>query len=475
MTRSLRLPRRAALPAVALLLLAGPSFGGTIRVGPGGSIAEAIERAEPGSLIEVEPGVYHEALVVDTPNLTLRGLVRGRERPVLDGKGELNDAVIASGSPFTMTGFEVRHYKGNGVTTQGVDGVFLSDLVIDDTGLYGVYPVQSHNITVTHSTVTRISDAAIYVGESNEALVAYNEVHDNVAGIEIENTNDAVVRDNLVHGNTAGILVFVLPNKVQKEGKRTRVHDNWVVRNNLPNFGDPDAIVGQLPHGLGIMVMGADDTVVEDNWVKGHASLGILVNRLAPEHSAKDPALEPLPDRNEVGFNYLLDNGAAPHAFLVEAVGGGADLAWDGTGEGNCADLPDGVTTAGASLPPCEGGGVGPATAPQAAPAPSASRTVPALPEGADAVVRIQGMRYEPKHVEVKRGQTVTWVNLDGVTHTVTSGDGTTPLHAPLASPFLFKGEAWRFTFAEAGRYEYLCLPHLDQAPMREATVTVVE
>jgi plastocyanin len=70
-------------------------------------------------------------------------------------------------------------------------------------------------------------------------------------------------------------------------------------------------------------------------------------------------------------------------------------------------------------------------------------------------------------------GQTVTWVNEDGVTHTVTSGQGTTPVRGPLASPFLAKGEVYSHTFAEPGRYEYLCLPHIGQIGMREATVTV--
>jgi nitrous oxidase accessory protein NosD len=146
----------------------------SLRVRSGESIAAALELATPGTVVEVEPGIYHEALVVDTPNVTLRGIVRGAERPVLDGRGALNDGVIASGSPFTMTGFAVRHYKGNGVSTQGVDGVFLTDLVIDDTGLYGVYPVQSRNISITHCTAHR--DAAIYVGESQGALVAMNYV-----------------------------------------------------------------------------------------------------------------------------------------------------------------------------------------------------------------------------------------------------------------------------------------------------------
>jgi len=479
-------PPRRPVPGALLLLLAflpfavAPAAAARVhRVEAGGSIA-AVAAAKAGDVIEVEPGVYHEALAIDTPNLTLRGIVRGDARPVLDGRGELNDGVIASGSPFTMTGFGVRHYKGNGVTAQGVDGVFLSDLVIDDTGLYGVYPVQSSDVTVTHTTVTRISDAAIYVGESNRALVAYNEVYDNVAGIEIENTNDAVVRDNLARDNTAGILVFVLPNKVQKEGRRTRVHDNWVVRNNTENFGDPNAIVGQLPKGLGIMVMGADDTVVENNQVKGNQSVGILVIRLAAEHADKDPKLEPFSDRTEIGFNYLSGNGGDPHPFIQEVLGGGGDLGWDGTGEANCADASDAARLAGRPLPACGGEGArdADAVAPSAGTASSPAEEGAARPEAlaeADAVVTIRGMRYEPKHLRVQPGQTVAWVNRDGVTHTVTSGRGTTPLHEPLASPFLARGETWAYTFDEAGRYEYLCLPHLGQAPMREATVTVAE
>ena len=474
------------VPFVSLVLVLGAgvtSGAGTIRVKAGESIAAALEQAEAGTTVEVEPGVYHEALTVDTPGITLRGIVKGQARPVLDGRGELNDGVIASGSPFTMTGFGVRHYKGNGVSAQGVDGVVFSDLVVDDTGLYGVYPVQSRNVNITHCTITRVVDAAIYVGESNHALVAYNEVHHNVAGIEIENTNDAIVRDNLAYENTAGILVFVLPGKMQKEGKRTRVFRNWVIRNNTPNFGDPNSIVGKLPQGLGIMVMGADDTIVEDNQVKDNESMGLSVIRLGKQDAQKDERLEPFADRNQIRFNYVLENGRNPNPTIVEQVGTGGDFAWDGTGEGNCASLPDEAARAGTPLPPCPE-----ATEPEAAtgvegtpalgaepvqPAPGPGASEPAvIPEGST-VVRIQGMRYQPKHVAIAAGETVTWVNEDGVTHTVTSGQGVLPTQGPLASPFLAKGQLYSHTFAEPGRYEYLCLPHLDQAGMREATVTV--
>jgi parallel beta-helix repeat protein len=459
------------------LALALPASAETLRVRSGQSIAAALEAAQPGDVVEVEPGTYHEALTVDTPNLTLRGIVRGPERPILDGQSTLNDGVIASGSPFTMTGFAIRHYKGNGVSTQGVDGVFLTDLVIDDTGLYGVYPVQSRNITVTHCTVTRIRDAAIYVGESVGALVAMNYVHHNVAGIEIENTDDAEVRDNLAVANTAGILVFVLPGKVRKQGVGTRVHRNWVVGNNTPNFGDPEAIVGQLPHGIGILVMGADDTVVEDNQVRENVSLGIALTRLAEEHAKKDPALEPMTDRARIAANHLDANGTASHPTIAKSYGGGGDFGWDGTGTGNCADLADGARTVGAPIPACPelASAPAPGHGAHAAAPPAAVPLPPPDLSGAAAVVHIRGMRFEPRHVTVKAGETVVWVNEDNLVHTVTSGAGTQPTHTPLSSSFLTRGQTFRHTFGEAGRHEYLCLPHLDQATMRGATVTVEE
>ena len=77
-----------------LALCTGPASAESLRVRSGESIAAALEQAPPGAVIEVEPGLYHEALIVDTPNITLRGIVRGPERPVLDGRGSLNAGLV---------------------------------------------------------------------------------------------------------------------------------------------------------------------------------------------------------------------------------------------------------------------------------------------------------------------------------------------------------------------------------------------
>ena len=245
--------------------------------------------------------------------------------------------------------------------------------------------------------------------------------------------------------------------------------------NNTPNFGDPESIVGGLPHGIGILLMGADDTLVENNEVRENASLGIALTRLSEENAKKDPPLEPMTDGARVVSNYLDQNGTAPDPSITKGYGGGGDFGWDGTGTGNCADLADGARTVGAPITACtESAEVAPMShAEHEAGAATAGALAPPDLSGADAVVHIRGMRFEPRHVSVKPGQTVVWVNDDNVIHTVTSGVGTQPSHTPLSSSFLTRGQTFRHTFDDKGTYEYLCLPHLDQAAMRGATVTV--
>jgi plastocyanin len=70
-----------------------------------------------------------------------------------------------------------------------------------------------------------------------------------------------------------------------------------------------------------------------------------------------------------------------------------------------------------------------------------------------------------PNPVEVKVGETVTWVNDDSDRHTVTSKDGI------FDSGMMGKGQSFRFTFDKEGEYPYFCSPH----PGMVGTVVVTE
>jgi len=341
---------RSADPGVPAPLpspLAAPSTGParTIRVRGGETIQAAVDAARPGDTIEVEPGTYRESVLVDIDGITLRGLMDGGRRAVLDGDGERTDAVIASGHRFTIEGFAVRNYTSNGIIVHGATGVVFRDLQVENTGLYGVYPVECKDVLVERVLVTGARDAAIYVGQSRDIVVRDNEVRGNVTGIEIENSTNALVEGNHAHDNTGGILVFLLPNNPSKTGSDTRVVRNRVIGNNHANFGDPGSIVSQVPVGSGVFIMAADRTEVSDNEIRDNDSFGIAVVSLAqafPKGTAFD--VGPVPEGNVIHGNRMAGNGKNPAASIREVGGAGLDILWDGSGWDNVFEEPGAKT-----------------------------------------------------------------------------------------------------------------------------------
>jgi plastocyanin len=69
--------------------------------------------------------------------------------------------------------------------------------------------------------------------------------------------------------------------------------------------------------------------------------------------------------------------------------------------------------------------------------------------------VVIDNLAFNPSTLQVQPGTEVTWTNLDGVDHTVTSTDGNFT-----SSGILSNGENYTVTFNEAGEYPYFCTIH---------------
>jgi polygalacturonase len=123
-------------------------------VRPGQSIQAAVERCQAGDRVLLEPGVYRETVVIDVDGVTLTGINRNGERPVLDGGGTLADAVQGSGGNLVIEGITIRNYVGNGIMISKASNVTFRNLVIEDSGLYGVYPVECTGVLVEGCTVS---------------------------------------------------------------------------------------------------------------------------------------------------------------------------------------------------------------------------------------------------------------------------------------------------------------------------------
>ena len=67
--------------------------------------------------------------------------------------------------------------------------------------------------------------------------------------------------------------------------------------------------------------------------------------------------------------------------------------------------------------------------------------------------VVIEGVKYEPDTLTVKRGETVVWVNKDPFPHTVTA-------KGAFDSRDIGAGKSWKYIARKSGEYAYICTLH---------------
>ncbi|MFB5620308.1 MAG: plastocyanin/azurin family copper-binding protein, partial [Nitrosopumilus sp.] len=81
--------------------------------------------------------------------------------------------------------------------------------------------------------------------------------------------------------------------------------------------------------------------------------------------------------------------------------------------------------------------------------------------ENAVDIVGLESPFYVPNMIKVTSGQTITFDNVDGNQHTVTSvKSGTTEYDGRFDSSLLQPGEKFDLTLNEKGTYDYFCALH---------------
>jgi cytochrome c peroxidase len=310
----------------------------TIVVQAGESVQTAVDRARPGDIIEVPYGIYHERVVIDINDITLRGIPNeAGEWPIFDGEGVLTEGVIASGNNFTVGNLHVRNYTDNGVLVEGVTGVHFHDIFAENVGTYGVYPVRSTNVLIERVEVTGVDDAGVYAGQCENVIVRDSVVYGNVLGIELENTIGGEIYNNHTYDNTVGIFVVLLPQLTSKISANTLVYENIVEDNNHENFAPPGAIAGIAPSGVGILLLATDNAEVYHNEIRNNKTTGVAVFSLTSTGAfdINEIDIGPLPEGNWVHSNTYENNGYDADPFVRDLGIPTADILWDGTGMDN--------------------------------------------------------------------------------------------------------------------------------------------
>lgn len=336
------------------------------------TITEAIERAKPGTTIEVAPGVYREALNIDVEGVTLRGV--DRNAVVLDGEHKLTNGASVVANNVAIENMTIRNYLQNGIVFNGVSaatasghagagvtygtddavltGYRVSYVTTYNNGLYGIYAFASRNGLIEYSLASGHPDSGLYVGQCrpcNVAIINSVAVNNAIGYYGTNASGGVVVARSTFSNNRLGLA----PNSQDME-KLAPQAEATIVGNVVTNNDNPDA--PPIPEGFfgsGIAVGGGTKNVILRNRVSGHARAGIELLKL------KDYA----PENNRIEGNVLSDNGV-DILFAVAGATGSAGNCFSGN------DFTLSVPTDIETLMPCGGAAVdfampsGPSTAP---------------------------------------------------------------------------------------------------------------
>jgi plastocyanin len=104
----------------------------------------------------------------------------------------------------------------------------------------------------------------------------------------------------------------------------------------------------------------------------------------------------------------------------------------------------------------------------------SAAASPVASPPAAVTIQMTTQLRFDPDHVTIKVGETITWVNDSILPHTATGDPAQNPVASshpdyvqlpdgaePWGSKLLQPGESYSHTFLTPGEYHYICIPHV--------------
>ncbi|MEC5143651.1 parallel beta-helix domain-containing protein [Chitinophaga sp. 212800010-3] len=263
-----------------------------LNFGPGDEtkIAEAFLSLTDSSSITLKEGKYKfdNLSIAQTKHILLQGA--GPDKTILDFSAQSQGGEgirVTDVKGFTIDGMTLQDSKGDLIKINKCENVVITNLhaiwsTSDSTsGGYAIYPVMCRKVLVENCYAQGASDAGIYVGQTDSAIVRKCKAFKNVAGCEIENTSNAEVYDNDFWGNTAGFLIFDLPD-LSKRGGHVKAYNNYFHDNNERNFARSGSFgstwgVGNAAPGSGVVILAASDIELYNNRIVNNNSSAISV------------------------------------------------------------------------------------------------------------------------------------------------------------------------------------------------------
>jgi len=276
------------------------------------TIQAAVDAANPGDLIRIAPGVYHQQVVVppDKKDLVLRGT--DRNRVILDGgNGARDDGIAIHANGIAVENLTVRRYGSDGIvftpapgTKPPLKGWRTSYVTATNNAVHGIDAIGARGGTVDHVWASGNGGAGIQVGRCGpcDLLVTDSVAERDMVGFEgVNAAGNIVVVRSLFRDNRVGVALVSAGSDTDRHQQDATVVGNVITDNDnrdAPGRGDA--------FGVGVLVRGGRRDGVARNRISGHLGAGVLLTSAAEDIPAAEDSVQ---------GNVLRDN----HVDLVVA------------------------------------------------------------------------------------------------------------------------------------------------------------
>lgn len=209
---------------------------------------------------------------------------QGMEETIIAFKqgAEGAQGLLLTGNNIQVSGLAIEDSPGDGLVIKKSNQVSIKDVKVSWPSAtpkgYGIYPVSSSNITLTHCKTFDATEAGLYVGQSSNVIVSQNISQHNLTGIQVENSDHVKIHSNTLEHNAIGIVVSSMPYLPKKGASDIHIHDNQIKQNNRqPPTKSDNSYLNSMYAGSGINLIAVKDTVVEANHFSGHKLHDILI------------------------------------------------------------------------------------------------------------------------------------------------------------------------------------------------------
>lgn len=264
------------------------------------SVQAAVDAAQPGDLILLDPGVYTEEIVIGTPDVVIRG--RDRNTVFIDGLHSATTGITVRADGVAIENLTVRNYTGDAIIVQGDSAALPRNrfralhVTTSNTGNNGITLLHTTNAEIRQGWLSGHAGAGVQITDCDgcATLVTTTLAEFSARGFSISGGMGGVsIFSSTSRNNRTGIVV--------EDGPTLPTTDALIAANIVLNNGftsSPSVSAAwDTSFGTGVFVGGTVGTEIVANRVQGNTRAAIVLSQ-SIDQASSDPIAVKI-ERNE--------------------------------------------------------------------------------------------------------------------------------------------------------------------------------